>query len=464
MFIDEATIHVKAGKGGNGMVSFRREKYVPQGGPSGGNGGHGGDVILQVDSNLNTLLDYRHRTLLQAGNGGNGASSNKQGKDGPSLTLKVPPGTVVIDEETEEVLADLTGLPGHERFVAARGGRGGRGNATFATARNQAPRFAENGEPGEERRLRLHLKLLADVGLIGYPNVGKSTLISRVSSARPKIADYPFTTLVPNLGVVRLDGWKTLVMADIPGLIEGAHEGAGLGHQFLRHIERTRVLIHLLDVSGMTGRDPLDDYRQINRELAAYSERLGSLPQLIALNKIDLTGALEIAARVQEQLEAEGRQVFRISAVTGDGLPALIQAAAVALEQAKAAEAEQLAAATEEAEEAPLEVIRPEPTRRAQPFAVERVGEGEYAVHGRGVERVVAMADLDHEEGVRGLQKKLAKMGVFDRLRAEGVQDGDSVRVANFEFVFVEEEAMYRRLERMAQGRRARRQERESEE
>ncbi|NLC57632.1 MAG: GTPase ObgE [Armatimonadetes bacterium] len=457
MFIDEALLHVKAGKGGNGIVAFRREKFVPQGGPAGGNGGRGGDVILEVDTNKNTLLDFQHRQLHQAGNGKNGGSSNKQGADGASLTLKVPPGTLVYDAESGDLLADLTGQPEHERCVVARGGRGGRGNAAFATARNQAPRFAENGEPGEERRLRLQLKLLADVGLVGFPNVGKSTLISRVSAARPKIADYPFTTLVPNLGVVRLDSWQSFVMADIPGLVEGAHEGAGLGHQFLRHVERTRVLIHLLDVSGMTGRDPVADYHTINRELAAYSPRLASLPQLVALNKVDLPGATEVAAAAREALAAEGRPVFAISAVTGEGVPALISAAAQALAQARAE------AAAAEPEEAEIPVVRPGRPARAQPWSVERLGPESFVVRGKGVERLVAMTNLQHEESVRSLQRKLERMGVFDRLRAAGAQDGNTVRVGDLEFDFIEEEEHYRRLERMAMGRRARRQERETE-
>ncbi|MDH7570279.1 MAG: GTPase ObgE [Armatimonadota bacterium] len=451
MFIDEAEIRVKAGRGGNGIVAFRREKYVPQGGPSGGNGGRGGDVVLEVDTHLNTLLDYQHRSLFQAENGAHGGPNTRQGKEGASVVLKVPPGTMVLDAESGEVLADLTGAPGHQRFVVARGGRGGRGNAAFATARNQAPRFAEHGEPGEERHLRLQLKLLADVGLVGYPNVGKSTLIARVSAARPKIADYPFTTLVPHLGVVRLDNWQSLVMADIPGLIEGAHAGAGLGHQFLRHIERTRVLIHLIDVSGTTGRDPVQDYHAINGELAAYSQRLAELPQLVALNKVDLPGAREIAANVQQALAADGREVFLISAVTGEGVPQLLSAAAAALARTRA---------TEQQEATPVEVLRPAArVPRQQPFVVRRTDDGSFAVQGRGVERVVAMADLAHPAGVRALQKKLSKMGVFDQLRAEGAQHGDTVRIGTLEFDFLEEEEIYRQMEESARGRRARRRE-----
>lgn len=449
MFVDEAIVRVKAGKGGNGAVAFRREKFVPRGGPSGGNGGRGGNVIFQVDPNLNTLVDYQYRPFIQAENGGNGGAGNKQGRAGADVILPVPPGTLIRDAETGEVLADLTGAPGQERFLAARGGRGGRGNAAFATARNQAPAFAENGEPGEERRLHLELKVLADVGLVGYPNVGKSTLISRVSAARPKIADYPFTTLVPHLGVVRLDNWKNLVMADIPGLIEGAHLGHGLGHQFLRHIERTRVLIHMLDVSGTTGRDPLQDYRTVNQELAAHSAHLASLPQIIALNKIDLPGARDLAQQVQAALAREGHRVFAISALTGEGVPPLIQAAAEALEKARATEAQ---APPPE----PPVLTRPPHIPRVQPFTVQRLSDTEYVVLGRGVERMVAMADLKHQDGLRALQKKLEKAGVFERLRAAGVEEGNTVRIGDLEFTFVEEEAMYQRWEQRAQPRHVR--------
>ncbi len=450
MFIDEALINVKAGKGGNGIVAFRREKYVPYGGPSGGNGGRGGDVVVITDTNMNTLLDYQNRRPYNAEDGKHGGSSNKQGAEGATITLKVPPGTLVFDADTDEVLADLTGQPGHERIVIAHGGRGGRGNASFATARNQAPRFAENGEPGDEHHLRLHLKLLADVGLVGFPNVGKSTLISRVSAARPKIADYPFTTLVPNLGVVRLESWKTFVMADIPGIIEGAHEGAGLGHQFLRHIERTRVLIHILDVSGTTGRDALEDYHTINRELAAYSERLAQLPQIVALNKVDLPDAAVIAPEVRAALEAEGRQVFSISAVTGEGVQSLINAAAQALDAARAAEAAQPV-------EEPIPVYQPTRTPREQPFEVEPAGEGQFVVRGKGVERIVAMTNLQNEDAVHSLQKKLEKMGVFNRLRAAGAKDGDTVRIGDVaELEFVEEEELYRRLEQASRRRKPR--------
>ena len=285
MFVDEVEIEVQAGNGGNGMATFRTEKFVPNGGPNGGDGGHGGSVVFKVDNNMTTLLDFRFRHLYKAVRGGDGQSKDMFGKNGGNLTLKVPLGTVVTDLETGEQIADLN-TP-DAKVTIARGGVGGRGNAHFATSIHQAPKFAEKGEPGEYKRLKLELRLLADVGLLGFPNVGKSTLISAVSAAKPKIANYPFTTLVPNLGVVRVEAERNFVMADIPGIIEGAHEGVGLGHQFLRHVSRSRLLIHLLDVSGMTGREPLQDFDILNRELELYDVHLAELPQIVALNKID---------------------------------------------------------------------------------------------------------------------------------------------------------------------------------
>src|SRR2546423_183271 len=317
-FVDQVEVEVKAGDGGNGAVTFRTEKYVPHGGPDGGDGGRGGSVVLEVDPHLSTLLDFRYQRHYKAERGGDGQSKNMYGKNGADLVLKVPPGTAVYDRDSGELLADLTAIG--DRAVVAKAGAGGRGNAHFATSVRQAPKFSEMGEPGEQRWLRLELKLLADVGLLGYPSVGKSTLIAAVSAAKPKIADYPFTTLIPNLGVVYVEPQKSFVMADLPGLIEGAHEGVGLGHQFLRHVERTRVLVHMLDVSGMTGREPLDDFRIINRELALYSERMAELPQVVALNKMDVASDPEMVDRVELTLKSEGHTVFRISAATRQGL------------------------------------------------------------------------------------------------------------------------------------------------
>jgi GTP-binding protein len=328
-FVDEVRIHVKAGDGGDGAVAWRREKYVPRGGPAGGDGGNGGDVALVVDPQLSTLLDYRYVREHRARSGGNGMGSDMNGPDGPDLVLRVPPGTVVKDAATGEVLADL-GTPG-ERFVAAKGGKGGLGNMNFATSTNQAPRYAEDGTPGEERELVLELKLLADVGIVGYPNAGKSTLISRISRARPKIADYPFTTLVPNLGVVSWRGEKSFVVADIPGLIEGAHEGAGLGHQFLRHVERCRVLVHLVEGANPDpGRAPKADLDAIDRELALYSPELARKPQIIAVTKVDVPEAREGGRKLARLLARRKKpvEVHLVSAVTGEGVGELLDAVA----------------------------------------------------------------------------------------------------------------------------------------
>jgi GTPase len=325
-FVDEVRIHVKAGDGGNGAVAWRREKFIPRGGPAGGDGGNGADVVLAVDPQLSTLLDYRYVREHRARSGEHGRGSDQNGRDGEELVLRVPPGTVVKDAATGETLADL-GTPG-ERFVVAKGGRGGLGNMNFATSTNQAPRYAEDGTPGEERELVLELKLLADVGIVGYPNAGKSTLISRISRARPKIADYPFTTLVPNLGVVP---WRdrSFVVADIPGLIEGAHAGAGLGHQFLRHVERCRVLVHLVDgASPEPGRSPRADLEAINRELALHSAELAKKPQVVAVTKIDVPEARAAGVKLQKLLARRKKpvDVHLLSAVTGEGLPELLDA------------------------------------------------------------------------------------------------------------------------------------------
>jgi GTP-binding protein len=328
-FVDEVKIHVKAGDGGDGAVAWRREKFIPRGGPAGGDGGNGGDVVLLVDPQLSTLLDYRYVREHKARNGEKGSGSDMNGKDGAELVLKVPPGTVVKDAASGEALVDL-GTPG-ERFVVAKGGRGGLGNMNFATSTNQAPRYAEDGTPGEERDLVLELKLLADVGIIGYPNAGKSTLISRISRARPKIADYPFTTLVPNLGVVSWRGEKSFVVADIPGLIDGAHAGAGLGHQFLRHVERCRVLVHLVEgASPEPGRTPKADLDAIDRELALYSPELARKPQIIAVTKVDVPEARAAGEKLQKLLGRRKKPVpvHLLSAVTGEGLPELLDAVA----------------------------------------------------------------------------------------------------------------------------------------
>ncbi len=326
-FVDEVRIRVKAGDGGDGAVAWRREKFIPRGGPAGGDGGKGGDVVLAVDPQLLTLLDYRYVREHRARNGEKGGGSDMNGKDGGDLVLRVPPGTVVKDAASDEVLVDLAGA--EDRFVVAKGGRGGLGNMNFATSTNQAPRFAQDGTPGEEKELVLELKLLADVGIIGYPNAGKSTLISRISRARPKIADYPFTTLVPNLGVVSWRGEKSFVVADIPGLIEGAHRGAGLGHQFLRHVERCRVLVHLVEgASPEPGREPRADLEAIDRELEAYSPELARKPQILAVTKVDVPEARAGGKKLEKLLARRKKpvKVHLISAVTGEGVDALLDA------------------------------------------------------------------------------------------------------------------------------------------
>jgi GTP-binding protein len=326
LFIDRVKIHVRAGDGGNGVTAFRREKFVPRGGPSGGDGGRGGDVWIQADASLNTLLHLRYEPYHTAERGGHGEGSNRHGRDGADTTVRVPVGTQIFDAETNDLLFDLT--KDGERFLAAKGGRGGFGNAHFATSTNRAPRYHQQGGKGEERDLQLELKLLADVALVGFPNAGKSTLISTISAAKPKIADYPFTTLEPNLGVVDLGEFRTFVVADIPGLIEGAHAGAGLGDRFLRHVERTKLLLHLVDVSSLSGRDPVSDYETINYELVAYDEKLAARPQIVVATKIDALDDPTRLERLRARAEAEGRKFFAISAATGEGVRELVNAVA----------------------------------------------------------------------------------------------------------------------------------------
>lgn len=321
-FIDEVKIEAQAGHGGAGCVSFRREKFIPFGGPDGGDGGKGGDVVVEVSPSLSTLLDLRHRPHQKAGRGGHGMGKDRHGANGKDLVIPVPAGTVIKDADTGEVLADLT-EPG-ERVVLLRGGRGGQGNARFASSTNKAPKFAQPGEPGEERIIRLELKLLADVGLFGFPSVGKSSFITRISAARPKIADYPFTTLTPNLGVVAYKNFRSFVVADIPGLIEGAHRGAGLGHRFLKHVERSGLLLHIVDLSFMPERDPLRDYETLNRELALFDEQLAEKPQIVVVNKIDLPHVRENLENVVSRFAELGVRLFPVSAVTGEGIPALL--------------------------------------------------------------------------------------------------------------------------------------------
>lgn len=419
MFIDHAKIFVKGGDGGNGCVAFRREKYVPLGGPAGGDGGRGGNVIFIADEGMSTLMDFQYRKHFKANRGQHGLGKNQHGARGDDLVVRVPVGTVVIDDDSGETIADLT-ADGQEAVIA-RGGRGGRGNARFATAIHKAPSMAENGEPGEERWIRLELKLLADVGLVGFPNAGKSTLISRVSAARPKIADYPFTTLVPQLGVVLTRDKHSYVIADIPGLIEGAHAGAGLGHEFLRHIERNRVLLFVLDAAQVDGRSVHEDYRVLRSELEAYRPELLNRPYLIVANKMDLPEAQENFKRLQE---LHGDKVIGISAVTGQGLSELIE---------KTYEMLLSIPVTEHVGES--RVMRK--FQEEVPFVIEVI-DGIYRVSGKRIENLVSMTNFDQEESLQRFQRTTERMGLDQALRAKGIRPGDTVRIKDMEFEYSE--------------------------
>lgn len=414
MFFDTAQIHVQAGKGGDGAVAFRREKYVPFGGPSGGDGGRGGDVILVVEPTLNTLSAFRHQRKFKAGNGENGRGKNQTGANGADVRIPVPPGTVVRDADTGDVLADLTAA--NTEFVVARGGAPGQGNARFATPTNQAPRLATNGLPGEARTLDLELKLIADVGLVGLPNAGKSTLLAATTAARPKIADYPFTTLQPNLGVVDLDRETSFVMADIPGLIEGASLGKGLGHEFLRHIERTRVLIHVLDGSQP---DPIKDFETINAELAVFGHGLADKPQIVAVNKIDLPEAKAAWPRLQKRLENKGFEAIAISAATQTHTRELLYRAAQRLRELPV---------EPPAEPEVVPVIR---YRDEAPFVIRRAPDASWHVTGRQVELLATRHRFDSEESLMSFHKAITKLGVIDALREAGVQEGDTVWIGD---------------------------------
>lgn len=427
MFVDIVKVYVKGGDGGNGMVAFRREKYVPYGGPAGGDGGNGGDVIFEVDEGLRTLMDFRYQRHFKAPRGENGRSKGQHGKNAEPLIVKVPPGSTVIDADTNEVIADLTRHG--QRAVIAKGGRGGRGNTRFATPANPAPEIAEKGEPGEERNIIIELKVLADVGLVGFPSVGKSTLLSVVSAAKPKIADYHFTTLVPNLGVVDVGDGRSFVMADLPGLIEGAHLGAGLGHQFLRHIERTKVIVHVIDMASVEGRDPYEDYVTINEELKQYNLRLLERPQIIAANKMDLPNAKENLEKFKEKIP-EDVKIFPISAATGEGIRPLLRKIADQLEKAP-----EFPLFSEEANSERV-VYRFE--GKKEPFQITRADDGAFVLSGEEVEKLFKMTDFSREESVRRFARQLRRMGVDDALRERGAKDGDTVRLLDFEFEFID--------------------------
>jgi GTP-binding protein len=429
VLIDRARIWVKAGDGGNGSRSFRREKYVPRGGPDGGDGGRGGSVYLRARQNLTSLLPFQFTTRFKAENGGPGRSQQRHGKNGKDLYVDVPPGTVIWDDETDEILADLT-VAGDVTQIA-RGGRGGLGNVHFKSSTHQAPKLAELGEPGQEMWLRMELRLIADVGLVGLPNAGKSTLLAASSAARPKIADYPFTTLEPILGVVQVGGsdGQIFVMADIPGLIGGAAQGVGLGLEFLRHVRRTKVLVHVLDASGgLEGRDPLADFATVNAELEAYGEQLLEKPMLVALNKIDVPEAREQLPGVTKTLENRGFPVFPISAVTGEGVPELLRAVAAALRDV---EEHEVAAET------------PQERRRytlanvdERAWQVDRLSRHHFAVTGIGIERMTRMTDFANEEAVTRFQRTLESSGISEELGRLGVETGDVVHIADLELIW----------------------------
>ena len=423
MFLDTAKISVQAGRGGDGMVAFRREKYVPNGGPWGGDGGKGGSVIFKVDEGLRTLMDFRYNRKFKAKNGEKGMTKGMHGRGAEDLIVSIPPGTTVRDAETGKVITDM--VEDGQEFVVAHGGRGGRGNARFATSRNPAPQICERGEPGEKFDVCCELKLLADVGLVGFPSVGKSTFLSVVSRARPEIADYHFTTIVPNLGVVQAKDGRNFVMADLPGLIEGASQGKGLGHQFLRHIERCRVIVHIIDMGGIEGRDPYEDYCTINEELGQYQYRLLERPQIVVANKMDEENAEENLKAFKEKV-GEDVKVFPISAIIHEGVDQVLYAVADALETAPKFDMEEVEENTVvynyEEEEAP--------------FVVHNLGNGQWTITGKKIERLVSMTSLVSDDAIKRLSIKMRNMGIDEALRNAGCQDGDVVSILDFEFEF----------------------------
>ncbi|ERJ12767.1 GTPase ObgE [Haloplasma contractile] len=427
MFVDEVKIKIKAGNGGDGIVAFWREKFIDKGGPAGGDGGNGGSIIFKVDEGLSTLMDLRFQKHLKAPEGENGRPKHQHGKNADDLIVKVPQGTTVYDQETDKVIADLT--EHGQEAVIAKGGRGGRGNMRFVSSRNTAPEISENGEPGVEREIRVELKVLADVGLVGFPSVGKSTLISTVTAAKPKIAAYHFTTLVPNLGVVSVEDGRSFVMADLPGLIEGASKGTGLGIQFLRHIERTRVIVHVVDMSGSEGREPYDDFVKINEELASYKYNLMKRPQIVAANKMDLPESEANLKKFQEKI-GEDFEVVPISSYTRDGLRELLFKVADLLDVSE----EIPLFEEEEFEDRVVYKFEAE----EKPFEIRLADDNVYEVYGEKLEKLVKMTNFDHYESIKRFSRQLRQMGVDEALREHGVKNGDVVRVINFEFEFIE--------------------------
>ncbi|WP_461207252.1 GTPase ObgE [Clostridium sp. DL1XJH146] len=423
MFIDKAKIFIKSGNGGDGFIFFRREKFVAAGGPEGGDGGRGGSIILVGDRNLTTLLDFRYKRKYEAQSGQNGGRSNCFGKSADNLIIRVPVGTVVRDTESNKIMVDIN--KDGEQFIIAKGGRGGRGNQHFATPTRQAPHFAEPGMPGEERLITLELKLLADVGLLGFPNVGKSTLLSIVSKARPKIANYHFTTLKPNLGVVKVEGAQSFVIADIPGLIEGASEGVGLGHEFLRHIERTRLLVHIVDISGIEGRDALEDFKKINDELKNYSVKLTDRPQIVVANKADMLYDDEVYNNFKEEVEKMGyNKVFKMSAATKQGVDEVMKEVAYTLSTIPVKDLEFDAS----------ELFIEEEKRFTYEINIEN---GVYIVSGSFVDRLLQSVNIHDPDSLRYFQKVLKNKGIMDELKSMGIEDGDLVSLNDFEFEFM---------------------------
>lgn len=423
MFIDEAKIYIRAGKGGNGAVSFRREKYVANGGPDGGDGGNGGNIIFIADENVHTLADFRYKRKYLGNDGESGGKRERSGKYGEDIIIRIPMGTLIRDTETDKILVDLSS-PGQE-YVAAKGGKGGAGNQHFARATRQIPTFSKPGTDGEERSITLELKLLAEVGLLGFPNVGKSTLLSRVSSARPKIANYHFTTLTPNLGVVKIDREFEFVIADIPGLIEGAHEGTGLGHEFLRHVERTKLLIHIVDISETEGRDPIEDFEKINRELELFKPELLEKMQIIAANKVDVVSDSDSVNKFKIEMESRGYEVFLISAVTGEGLQSLINRTAQLVRELPDISLYES-----------VDEIKEYIVKEDIGFKVKQV-EDYYIVEGPTVEKLIGSVDIDDYESLGYFQRRLRTLGVIDALLNAGVKEGDTVCIGNFEFNYM---------------------------
>lgn len=426
MFVDKVKIYIKAGNGGNGAATFRREKYVPNGGPDGGDGGKGGDLIFVTDEGSNTLVDYKHKRHFKAENGQDGAKKKCHGKNGKDIILKVPVGTIIKDAESGKVIKDMNKKG--QREIILNGGKGGLGNQHFATSRRQAPRFAERGVEGKEIWVELELKMIAEVGLVGFPNAGKSTLLSVVTNANPKIGSYQFTTLNPNIGVVSLKDGRSFLMADIPGLIEGAHEGAGLGHEFLRHIERTKVLVHVVDAAGTEGRNPLVDIEKINKELSSYSEKLIEKKQVIAANKIDvLPEGSDILDEIKDEYEPY-TSVFPISAVAHIGLDELFYKVADLLDGIK----------EDDVEFEQEYFIEQDDDKMKQRFTIEKYAEDYYHVYGVIVDRMLGYTNIDNEDGLAFVQKFIKKEGIIDELKGKGLKEGDTVKLGNIEFVYYE--------------------------